>query len=112
VLGHLVDAASNFHQKLVRGALDELLAFPSYAEDGWVRLQDYQQAPWNELTALWTLYNRHLLRVLARVPAEAWHTPCLIGNSKPARLDAVALDYARHVARQLRALGVATPGDG
>ena len=39
VLGHLIDSASNNHQRFVRAALRGSLDFPGYDQDGFVRVQ-------------------------------------------------------------------------
>jgi len=48
-VGHLIDAAANHHQHLVRALLDELLSFPAYDHSAWVEAQHFQAEPWNEL---------------------------------------------------------------
>ena len=45
IIGHLVDSASNDHQRFVRGQLQEDLVFPGYAEDDRVRIGRYAEAP-------------------------------------------------------------------
>ncbi|MBI4266195.1 MAG: hypothetical protein HY657_17610 [Acidobacteria bacterium] len=49
ILGHLIDSAANNHQRFVRALHVERLTFPGYEQDDWVRSQDYQSSPWNEL---------------------------------------------------------------
>jgi hypothetical protein len=46
VIGHLIDSASNNHQRFVRAALRGSLEFPGYDQDGCVRVQAVQDAPW------------------------------------------------------------------
>ena len=43
ITGHLIDSASNNHQRFVRLQLLELLTFPDYGQDNihWVRIQNY-----------------------------------------------------------------------
>src|SRR5260370_31569973 len=67
VLGHLIDSASNNHQRFVRLLLDSVLYFPRYEQDGWNRAQQYQSAPGVNLVALWTSYNRHLAHFMASI---------------------------------------------
>ena len=70
VIGHLVDSASNNHQRFVRAADQNDLVFAGYAQDDWVARQQYQAAPWEELVMLWQLYNRQIARVMTAIPAE------------------------------------------
>src|SRR5260221_13661179 len=67
VLGHLVDSASNNHQRFVRGQLAPELHFPPYEQEGWVAVQRYRSEPWDAIVDLWRAYNRHLLHVMAAV---------------------------------------------
>ena len=117
VIGHLVDSAANNHQRFVRGQLQDDLVFLGYAQDDWVRVQDYAHAPWDDLVALWRLYNRHLARVMELAPADrrlsprARHNIQEIGFAAPveatATLDGIMLDYVEHLLHHLRRLGVA-----
>jgi hypothetical protein len=45
VLGHLIDSASNNHQRFVRASLQGSLEFPGYDQDGCVRIEAPQDAP-------------------------------------------------------------------
>ena len=53
IIGHLIDSASNNHQRFVRAQLQDDLVFPGYAQDEWVAAQRYQDGPWRELLELW-----------------------------------------------------------
>jgi hypothetical protein len=70
VIGHLIDSASNNHQRFVRATLQGSLEFPGYDQDGCVRMQAVQQMPWPSLIALWASYNRYLAHILAHLPEE------------------------------------------
>ena len=69
IVGHLVDSASNNHQRFVRMRDRDDLVVDGYEQDGWVAFQRYAEAPWAELVLLWMTYNRHLARVMAATPA-------------------------------------------
>jgi hypothetical protein len=69
IIGHLVDSASNNHQRFVRMRDRDDLVVEGYEQDGWVSAQRYQDAPWPELVLLWMTYNRHLARLMAATPA-------------------------------------------
>ncbi len=70
VIGHLVDSASNNHQRFVRATWQPNLVFTGYTQDGWVELQRYQEGDWSDLVTLWASFNRHLARVMTAVPEE------------------------------------------
>ena len=67
ILGHLIDSASNNHQRMVRLQYSkDLLFFPDYTQDNdlWIALQDYQNADWANLIQLWKCYNLHIIQVI------------------------------------------------
>ncbi len=104
VLGHLIDSASNNHQRFVRAALQNSLEFPAYDQDGCVHVQAVQEVPWPMLVALWTNYNRYLAHVIARLPPAKLEVPCRIGSDEPVTLRFLAEDYVRHLVHHLKAI--------
>lgn len=107
VMGHLIDSASNNHQRFVRAVLQDSLDFPAYDQDGNIRVQAPQEADWPLLISLWAAYNRYLAHIIARLPASKLNTVCRIGTNKPVTLDFIAEDYLTHMVHHLRQVGVA-----
>ena len=70
IIGHLIDSASNNHQRFVRAQFTDHLTFPGYDGDRWVEAQDYQSAPWASLVSLWREFNLHLARTIEKIPAD------------------------------------------
>jgi hypothetical protein len=112
IIGHLVDSASNNHQRFVRAMFQDDLVFVGYAQDDWVASQHYQDAPWTDLVTLWASFNRHLARVMCRVPepvrtkAHARHNLDRLAfrpvpASSPATLDYFMNDYVQHLRHHL-----------
>lgn len=112
IIGHLIDSAANNHQRFVRGALQDELVFPGYAQEAWVALQQYQGASWPDLLTLWASYNRQLAVVMSAIPAEdrlrvrARHNLEQIAMSAPtgeanATLDYLMSDYVDHLEMHL-----------
>ncbi|MFQ5570732.1 MAG: DinB family protein [Rhodothermales bacterium] len=113
IIGHLIDSASNNHQRFVRALFQNTLIFPGYGQDAWVRAQRYQDAPWPALITLWRSYNLHLARVMESVPEEtrmqihrrhnfhqiAWQT---VPEDEPTTLDYFMRDYVAHLKHHLR----------
>jgi hypothetical protein len=112
IIGHLIDSATNNHQRFVRAALSDDLVFPGYEQEAWVRLQRYADTPWAELLNLWGSYNQHIARVMAAVPEEARmrvrvkHNLEQIATNPPsadkATLDYFMLDYVDHLEMHMR----------
>jgi hypothetical protein len=106
VMGHLVDSASNNHQRFVRASLQTSLEFPAYDQDGNVRMQAVQEAEWLQLVALWAAYNRYLAHVIAHLPPSKLETPCRIGSAAVS-LHFLVTDYLTHLLHHLRQIGAA-----
>ena len=123
VIGHLIDSASNNHGRFVRGALQDDLVFTGYKQDGWVALQRYQHADWQELVTLWATFNRHLANVMESIPAadrdrvRRKHNLDQVAFRAPASPKQVTLayfmhDYVDHLEHHLRqVLGVSWEPD-
>lgn len=79
ILGHLIDSASNNHQRMVRLQYNEELVFPDYRQDNdlWIKLQGYESADWANLIQLWKFYNLHIMQVIKSVDetklGNYWH---------------------------------------
>jgi hypothetical protein len=113
IIGHLVDSASNNHQRFVRAASAEDLVLPGYEQERWVELQDYQQTPWSELVSFWAAFNRHIARVMTSIPEDARTRPRNRHNlhevawqpvppTEPATLGYFMNDYVDHLEHHLR----------
>jgi hypothetical protein len=102
VIGHLIDSASNNHQRFVRATLQGSLEFPGYDQDGCVRMQAVQEIPWPSLIAFWASYNRYLAHILAHLPEDALQAPCRIGSSEPVTLQFLAEDYLVHLVHHVQ----------
>ena len=101
ILGHLIDSAANNHHRFVRAQIESDFAIPEYAQEQWVEVQQYRDRPWEELVALWTAYNRQLLWLMERLPAEKRAASCRVGTGQPATLEFVMVDYIRHLKHHL-----------
>ena len=112
ILGHLVDSASNNHQRFVRAQEQDDLVFPGYEQDAWVRAQRYCEAEWPSLVTLWWMYNTHLIRVMQAVPDAIRFRPHERHNldeigwrpfpfGEPATLDDLMRDYDDHLRHHL-----------
>jgi hypothetical protein len=108
VLGHLIDSASNNHQRFVRAAQQSSLDFPGYDQEGNTRVQAPQDADWLLLVSLWAAYNRYLAHIIAHLPASKLETPCRIGSGAPVTLRFIATDYLTHLVHHLSQIGGAS----
>ena len=113
IVGHLIDSASNNHQRFVRAQFTDHLVFPGYEQEAWVRAQGYREEPWPLLVELWRSFNLHLAHVMERSPESArldargrhnldqigW---VKIGENEPATLEYLMRDYVGHLKNHLR----------
>lgn len=117
VIGHLIDSASNNHQRFVRAQFQDDLVFSGYEQDAWVSLQRYRDAPWEDLIVLWRSFNLHIARLMDFVPIDervrlrprhnldelAWKP---IPRDEPATLDYFMSDYVAHLKHHLAQIGI------
>ena len=101
ILGHLVDSAANNHQRFVRLQLAVRIDLPGYDGDEWVRVQRYQERPWQEIIDLWVACNTQLVALIRYVDSSSlrnvWHTP----DGKDLDLEFLMKDYVVHLHHHL-----------
>ena len=96
ILGHLIDSASNNHQRFVRLQSEERLVMPSYQQNDWVRTQNYAERDWRDLVDLWLAFNRHLAHIIRHTdPATAGHVWKVTAGEYT--LEFLIEDYLRHL---------------
>ena len=113
IIGHLIDSASHNHQRFVRAQFKDDLVFPGYEQEEWVRVQRYNDEPWQRLVQLWWHYNSHILHVMSTVPVPtrtklrakhnlhqlAWKP---VDEREPVTLEYFMRDYVDHLQHHLR----------
>lgn len=101
ILGHLMDSASNNHQRFVRAALQGELKFPGYDQERLVELQHFHEIDWSFLVDFWAAYNRFLAHVINSLPEKAASISCEIGGHAAVALAWIAQDYVEHLKHHL-----------
>jgi len=96
LVGHLIDSASNNHQRFVRLQQADLEAFPGYEQEEWILIQKYNDYEWKGLVELWSAYNRLLLHVIRSIDpgklGKVWKRP-----DGAFSLEWLIEDYYRHL---------------
>ena len=116
VIGHLIDSASNNHQRFVRANFTEDLIFAGYDQEKWVMIGNYANAPWRSLLSLWREFNLQIARVMDSTPASVRDLPrtrhnlhqvawSVVPESEPATLGYFMNDYVDHLEHHLRQIG-------
>jgi hypothetical protein len=101
ILGHLIDSASNNHQRFVRAEVHGMVKMPGYTQAEWVSVQHYQDRKWTEIVLLWSSFNRHLLHIMETAPAESLGAPCEIDGDESGTLEFLMVDYVCHLEHHL-----------
>lgn len=71
MVAHLVDSASNNHQRFVRLQLDPVLVFPRYDAEQWRVVTGIGPFGYADILTLWKSYNLFLLHLIEGVNPEA-----------------------------------------
>ncbi len=103
ILGHLIDSACNNHRRFVLCQTEPAPhQMVSYHQDDWVRCGAYEHAPATELLQLWTLYNRQLMRIISRIPADKLQHRVDFENGYAVTLGWLVEDYSVHLEHHVR----------
>ena len=106
IVGHLIDSASNNHQRFIRAQQGRALSFPPYEQNHWSSSQRCNERPWADLLTLWHAYNAHLAHVIAHIPDACLDVPCVIESQTPVTLEFLVTDYLVHLRHHLAQVGV------
>ncbi|MEA2239677.1 MAG: hypothetical protein QOC81_4401 [Thermoanaerobaculia bacterium] len=112
IIGHLIDSASNNHQRFVRANFTDELIFLGYDQERWVALGRYADAPWESLLSLWREFNLQIGRVMEATPSDVKSAPRkrhnlhqlawrAVAEDQPATLEYFMSDYVDHLEHHL-----------
>lgn len=96
IIGHLIDSASNNHQRFVRLQLGDLLDFPGYNAEEWIRTQNYNSMSWDVLITLWYNYNCLLLNIIENADETAYGN-VWVKNEDTIPLEQLIHEYYKHL---------------
>ena len=100
ILGHLIDSATNNHQRFVRAQFEpnpEIV----YDQENWNLYSYYQQMDSRDLIGFWLTYNKHLISLIENMPKESLSRTCLIAGSL-LTLQYLVDDYVVHLEHHLK----------
>ncbi|MBU0475315.1 MAG: DinB family protein [Bacteroidetes bacterium] len=100
ILGHLIDSATNNHQRFVRLQFEENPTI-YYDQNKWVSIQNYLNAPVENLILFFEIYNKHLAHILTQIPEDKYKNQCNVNKEQPLTLEWIAKDYIRHMKHHL-----------
>lgn len=98
-LGHLIDSASNNHQRMVRLQYNRRLDFPDYQRENelWVGIQRYATEDWLLLVELWKYFNLHIAHVIESVDPDSLGHTWDNGQGVLVSLEDIIIGYLDHV---------------
>jgi len=71
ILGHLIDSAANNHHRFIKiQFMPQPFFVEGYAQNDWVRIQNYNEKDSQQLVNLWKVYNEHILFIMQNTPEE------------------------------------------
>ena len=101
ILGHLIDSATNNHQRFVRVQFEENPVI-SYDQNQWNRHSHYSRMEAGELIRFWQSYNQHLSLLIKQIPEEKLERVCIVGQNKKVTLLFLITDYIEHMEHHLK----------
>jgi hypothetical protein len=99
ILGHLIDSATNNHQRFVRGQFEEGPAI-KYDQNKWNEFSFHQLIESRQLISFWTTYNKQLLEIINRIPKNNLARQVKIGDNF-LTLEFLIVDYVQHLEHHL-----------
>lgn len=102
ILGHLIDSATNNHQRLIRGQFEAIPEI-QYDQIEWNKYSFYQQINSQKIISFWTIYNLQLIEIIKRIPKENLKKQVKVGQNV-LTLENLTIDYVAHLEHHLKQL--------
>lgn len=103
ILGHLIDSATNNHQRIVRVQFEEKPHIV-YDQNEWNKVSRYNEMDKSHLIRFWTLYNLHLIELISRLTEKDLEKELVIHELRPVTIGFVINDYVVHLEHHLHQL--------
>ena len=100
ILGHLIDSATNNHQRFVRVQFEDVPLI-IYNQDEWNNHSYHNLVNSEHLIKFWELYNRHLVELIKQIPEKYLLRECDC-KGKIVTLHWLIEDYVRHLEHHLK----------
>ncbi|WP_233164603.1 DinB family protein [Pedobacter sp. ASV28] len=100
IIGHLIDSATNNHQRFIRGQF-ELNPEISYNQDKWNEFNFYNDISGKQIISFWKFYNQQLMEIVKRIPKENLSKEVRI-EDKSLTLAFLFIDYVKHLEHHLK----------
>ena len=99
IMGHLIDSASNNHQRIIRLQYNSKLNFPDYRQDNdqWIKIQNFQEENWEDLLNLWKYYNIHLTHIFKNIDNSKLRNTWIDFEGNVVTLEEMVTSYLFHI---------------
>jgi hypothetical protein len=104
IIGHLIDSASNNHQRFVRLQIVDELIFPGYGKDNskWLEIQKYNDMNFSDIMLLWKQYNVLIGNIIKVADESKLENRWINSEGDKKALKDLMTDYLRHLKDHLR----------
>ena len=92
MVGHLIDSASNNHQRFIRLQIEKEIKFPEYDPKQWKDFSKIYDFEFIELINLWKSYNHFLLHLIKNIDAKDYNNKW-VKEDKEITLKFIVEDY-------------------
>ena len=97
MVSHLIDSASNNHQRFIRLQIENEINFPAYDAEKWKAHSKISEFGFIELINLWKGYNYFLLHLIKNIEVKNYNNKW-ISTDKEITLKSIVEDYfGRHM---------------
>jgi hypothetical protein len=97
-VAHLIDSASNNHQRFVRLQLAENVVLPGYEAEPWVNVSGINRMEFRQLILLWKLYNEYISEIIGNIKKDCLnHTWQQENGGRSLTLEFIVQDYYSHM---------------
>lgn len=105
ILGHLIDSATNNHQRFIRSQFEQVPNI-KYDQNNWNKYNGYAETDTKHLIRFWEIYNRHLIEVMKTMPSENYTKECFTGAEANRTLEWLFDDYINHMNHHIKQIVV------
>ena len=99
IIGHLIDSASNNHQRFVRLQENNVLDYPIYHYN-WIKIEKINDLPFKILLDFWKNYNELLSHIIKNADEKKLHNTWKLPD-RELTLEFIIVDYLRHLNEHL-----------
>jgi hypothetical protein len=97
IVGHLIDSASNNHQRFVRLQIDQKVSLPGYDAEAWASTSNIQNLDYKFVVGFWKMYNKYLLNLIKGMKPECMKNVWKTTDGEEITLSFLIDDYFAHM---------------